>query len=134
MLGINLELSKGGADGEETRRRKDAIKLIDDPRRGNRNARQTMLKHKQAHGAGYMPTFPSEQEIAEAMEGFNDDHMVPAYGDGSQTTPSNWWAALGGYGAWIPNWNLPGQDEPQRTEQDICGPTIGQQARRPGTS
>ena len=40
--------------------------------------------------------------------------------------PTNWWAGLGGYGAWIPNWNLPGQDEPHRNEQDLCGPTIGQ--------
>ena len=73
-----------------------------------------------------MPTFPTEQEIDEAMEGFSDEYMVPAYGDGSQTTPTNWWAALGGFGAWIPNWNLPGQDEPHRSEIDIYGPTIGQ--------
>ena len=73
-----------------------------------------------------MPTFPTDQEIAEAMEGLEDDYMVPAYGDGSQTTPTNWWAALGGFGAWIPNWNPPGHDEPHRYEIDLLGPTIGQ--------
>ena len=61
LLGIDDELSKGGKDGDETRRRQKAIKLVRDPRRGNRNARQSMLKHKQAHGAGYMPTFPTDQ-------------------------------------------------------------------------
>ena len=52
--------------------------------------------------------------------------MIQVYGDGSLTTPTNWWAALGGFGAWIPNWNLPRQDEPHRSEQDLSGPTIGQ--------
>ena len=40
--------------------------------------------------------------------------------------PTNWRAALGGFGAWIPNWNLLGQDEPHRSEIDLYGPTIGQ--------
>lgn len=69
MLGINLELSEGGNDGDETIRRQKAARLINDPKRGNRNARQTMLKHKQAHGAGCMPTL---QEIEEAMEGYDE--------------------------------------------------------------
>ena len=54
-----------------------------------------MLKHKQAHGAGCMPTFPTEQEIAEAMEGYDDGQMVQAFGDGSLTTPQ-----IGGQ-AWV---------------------------------
>ena len=126
ILGVNLELRRGGEDGDETRRRKKAAKLIDDPKRGNRNARQTMLKHKQAHGSGCMPTFPTEQDINVAMEGHNEDHMIQAYGDGSMTTPTNWWAGLGGFGAWIPNWNLPGQEKEHRKEQDLHGPTLGQ--------
>ena len=96
-LGINLELSDGGNDCDETRRMEKAVKLIKDPMRGNRNARQTMLKHKQAHGVGCMPTFPTEQEIAEAMEGYEDGHMVQVYGDGSLTTPpigGQAWAAM----------------------------------------
>ena len=107
-------------------RKKEATKIIEHHKRGNRNARQTMLQQKQAHGSGCMPTFPTEQQIAEAMDGYDDDKMIQVYGDGSLTTPTHWWAALGGYGAWIPNWNLPGQDEPHRTEQNLCGPTIGQ--------
>ena len=109
LLGIDDELSKGGKDGDETRRREEATNLIDDRKRGNRNARQSMLKHKQAHGAGYMPTFPTDQEITEAMEGYSEDHLVPAYGDGSQTPPSNSWAALGGF------WSLDTKLGPSRT-------------------
>lgn len=61
LLGIDDELSKGGKGGDETRRRKEAIKLIEDPTRGNRNARQSILRHKQAHGAGFMPTIPPDR-------------------------------------------------------------------------
>ena len=125
MLGIDLDLTLGGVNGDETRRKKEATKLIDHHKRGNRNARHTMLQQKQAHGGGCMPTFPTEQETTEAMEGYADDQMIQVYGDGSLTTPTNWWVALGGFGARIPNWNLPGQDEPHRIEQDRCGPTIG---------
>ena len=102
------------------------MKIIDHLKRGNRNARQTMLQQKQAHGAGCMPSFPTEQQIAEAMEGYPEDSKIQVYGDGSLTTPTVWWAALGGYGAWIPDWNIGGQEEPHRYEQDLCGPTLGQ--------
>lgn len=116
MLGVDLDLTLRGLNGDEARIKKEATRIIDHHKRGNRNARQTMLQQQHARGAGCMPTFPTELEIAEAMEGYADDKMIQVYGDGSLTTPTNWWAALGGFRAWIPNWNLPGQDEPHRTE------------------
>ena len=50
MLGIELDLTLGGTNGDENRRKKEAAKIIDHHKRGNRNARQTMLQQKQAHG------------------------------------------------------------------------------------
>ena len=65
-----------------------------------------MLMYKEAHGSGIMPSFPTAAQIEEAMDGHHKAHMVPIFGDGSQTTPKTWWAALGGYGAWIPRWDV----------------------------
>ena len=39
MLGIDLDLSLGGVNGGENRRKKEATKFIDHHKRGNRNAR-----------------------------------------------------------------------------------------------
>ena len=50
LLGVSMELRTGGANGDITRGRQLATELIDDPQRGGRNARQTMLKHKMALG------------------------------------------------------------------------------------
>ena len=47
--------------------------------------------------------------------------LLDVYGDGSHTTPTKWWAALGGYGVWVPKW--PG-NEP--CEKNIAGGAIGQ--------
>ena len=85
-----------------------------------------MLMYKEAHGSGVMPSFPSEQQIAEAMEGHEPEYLVPVFGDGSQTTPETWWAALGGHGAWIPRWDRREEAMPHRGEEDMYGPTIGQ--------
>ena len=60
------------------------------------------------------------------MEGYAGDKKIQVYGDGSLTTPTVWWTALGGFGAWIPDWNVTGQEEAHRYEQDLCGPTVGQ--------
>ena len=57
-----------------------------------------MLMHKQAHGSGVDLDFPDANQIEEAMRGYDPEHMVPFYGDGCYTTPTKWWAALGGYG------------------------------------
>jgi len=64
-----------------------------------------MLKHKGAHGSGQDLKFPDAHEIEANMQGFPADHMVDVYGDGSLTSPTVWWAALGGYGVWKPKWN-----------------------------
>ena len=93
-----------------------------------------MLKHKQAHGAGYMPTFPSDHEIAEAMEGCNDDYMVPAYGDGSQTTPSNWWAALGGYVLGFQAGIYRDRTSRRDLNKTYADRQLAKLARRPGTN
>ena len=103
LLGVSTVLATAGTDADITRKRGKAMELIEDPERGRRNARQTILMHKGGHGTGVMPTFPSEQQITEAMKGFEAGHLVTAYGDGSHTSPKTWWAALGGYGAWIPD-------------------------------
>ena len=39
------------------------------------------------------------------MKDYDQGHKIHVYGDGSYTTPTKWWAAMGGYGVWIPNWN-----------------------------
>ena len=79
--------------------------VVEHPDRNGLNARQTMLKFKKAHGSGINLDYPDAAKIQEAMTGFDDNHKVPIYGDGSFTTPTKWWAALGGYGIWIPEWN-----------------------------
>ena len=85
-----------------------------------------MLMNEEAHGGGTTPDFPTSQQIKEAMEGHEETHMVPIYGDGSQTTPTNWWAALGGYGAWIPKWMSVMKAKQKDVKRDIMGPTIRQ--------
>ena len=60
------------------------------------------------------------------MHGFEDDVMIKIYGDGSLTNPTKWWAALGGYGVWIPAWNKQGEALPEREEASYYGPAIGQ--------
>lgn len=72
------------------------------------------------------PDFPDKHQIEEAMQGYEADHFVPIYGDGNLTTPRTLWAAVGGFGIWIPRWVLPGEELEQRKEEDSSGPTIGQ--------
>lgn len=43
------------------------------------------------------------------MTGYPENYNVEIYGDGSYTTPAVWWAALGGYGVWVPEWPSPTQ-------------------------
>ena len=63
-----------------------------------------MLKHKGAHGSGVNLTFPGSDEIEANMKGHPSDYKVNIYGDGSFTSPTVWWAALGGFGIWVPKW------------------------------
>ena len=60
-----------------------------------------MLMHKGGHGMGQTPIFPNQKEIEANMEGLEDDYYVNTYGDGSFTTPTKGWCALGGIGGWV---------------------------------
>ena len=93
-----MELHTPGTDAEQTRDRQEVLAIIEDPSVTNLNARQVMLKWKQAHGSGRGLEFPSEEQIREQMDGLPNDYYVPIFGDGSLTSPTKWWAALGGYG------------------------------------
>ena len=126
LLGLSLEMTTAGADGDITRKRNNAVELIEDPERGRKNARQTILMHKGGHGSGVMPDFPTSQQIEQAMEGHEPGHLVTAYGDGSHTSPKTWWAALGGYGTWVPRWDIQGESLPHRADEDSFGPALGQ--------
>jgi hypothetical protein len=80
-----------------------------------------MLKHKGAFGSGVPARFPNEEEIEDFMARHGLTEPVETYGDGSLTTPTLWWAALGGYGIWFPDWpETPGQEKGMR------GGAIGQ--------
>ena len=70
LLGVSMKLATAGADGDITRKRNKAVELIEDPERGRKNARQTILMHKGGHGTGVTPTFPPLQQIDVAMEGY----------------------------------------------------------------
>jgi len=100
LLGENRELHTPGSDGETTEERRAALEIIDDEEVQGYNARQMMLKHKNAHPPGY---------------------KVNIYGDGSYSTLTLWWAALGGFGVWMPERTSPDQavsdDSPGHFEQ-----------------
>ena len=78
-----------------------------------------MLMHKGAHGTGTNPTFPTQNQINENMEGHPVDFMVEVYGDGSFTTPIKRRAAVGGYGAWIKDWNQTGEEREMREKNKM---------------
>ena len=134
LLGQDMELHKGGKDAEEIAGREDARELLEDPENKNLNARQVVMKYKQAHGSGVDLAYPTKQEIDSHMEknGYDNQHLTTIYGDGSHTSPTNWWAALGGFGIWIP----PGQQhqrqhQPEAIRQGPCeeshfGAALGQ--------
>ena len=61
------------------------------------------------------------------MQGLPEDYKVNVYGDGSLTSPTLWWAALGGYGIWVPKWNDDGREHSNdREEASYYGPALGQ--------
>ena len=76
-----------------------------------------MLWLKEAHGSGTDLEFPTEDQIQEHMRGQPSEFMVTVYGDGSLTSPTKWWASLGGMGVWIKDW---------QHEKDISHAAIGQ--------
>jgi len=126
LLGINRTLHTPGTNAEETEKREMALEILEEPSRSRRNARRIMLEFKGAHGTGIDPDFPTEDQIKDNMQGHDDKFKVEVYGDGSYTTPTKWWAALGGQGAWVKDWNLPGEDKESRREEDIANPALGQ--------
>ena len=52
ILGIDRELHTPGADADQTEERQAALEISEDPALANLNARQLMLKCKEAHGSG----------------------------------------------------------------------------------
>ena len=51
-----------------------------------------------------------------------EDHYVEVFGDGSYTTPEKWWAAIGGMGVWMPDWNGEGESIEHRMETHVARP------------
>ena len=126
LLGVNMELHTPGKDQQSTDDRNLALEILAEPGHKWLNARQILLKIKQAHGSGVDLIFPTQAQIQEAMEGHGEDVQVRIYGDGSVTSPTKWWAALGGYGVWMPAWNENNQSDPKREEASYHGQAIGQ--------
>ena len=112
LLGYDDTLTKSGTNADITRAREETIDILKDPQVKGYNARQILLKLKEAHGAGVNLTFPDVDEINEHMTGYGEQEFIDIYGDGSLKNPRNWWAALGGRGVWIPEWNKPGEKHP----------------------
>ena len=126
LLGYDDELHRPGENSVETQDREEALKVSEQHERRGKNARQTFLMHKKGHGTGIDMEFPKESEIKDNMQGHHEQFYAPMFGDGSQTTPQNYWAALGGSGLWVPDWNAAGENEEQRREQNLAIPAIGQ--------
>ena len=129
LLGIDHSLDKLGPNADVTDEREQAIQIIQQGTAVGLNARQIMLTFKEANGSGTDPSdFPSFSDIDQNMAGHAPDYKADIFGDGSLTSPTVWWAALGGYGYWIPDWNLHGQRLADRMEQDHVGPALGQKS------
>ena len=60
------------------------------------------------------------------MRGYEPEHRVPISGDASYTTATKRWAALGGYGVWVPSWNRNAEVIEAREEKNYSGAVIGQ--------
>ena len=73
LLGVDIELHKPGDDQQKTDDRKQALAILEEPENRWLNARQMLLKIKQAHGSGINLTFPPQAQIDAAMEGYGED-------------------------------------------------------------
>ena len=60
------------------------------------------------------------------MQGHPSDYKINIYGDGSYTSPTVWWAALGGFGIWVPNWNTSTEHNTERETTSYHGAALGQ--------
>ena len=119
LLGGNLELHTPGSNRRKTDEREAAVEIIQDPEVDGYNARQVLLNHKAAHGSGNNPTFPEAEEIKTNMQDYPASYYVNIFGDGSYTSPTIWWAALGGYGVWMPEWISPNQAHCNGTHEEV---------------
>ena len=95
LLGKNMELHRGGENVDETQGREEAVEILQEPLINGRNARQTMLMHKQAHGSGVDLDFPAATQIEEALRGYELEHMVPFFGTAAIPHPPNGGQHLG---------------------------------------
>ena len=80
MLGENLELHTPGSDARKSEERQAALGISDDPDVEGYNARQIMLRHKEAHGSGQNVKFPGAEEIERNMQGYPEDYKVDIFG------------------------------------------------------
>ena len=118
-MGENRELHTPGSDARITQGRQAAVDILEDPEVDGLNARQLMLRHEAAHGSGSDLTYPDANAIDANMQDYPADFKVDVYGDGSYTTPTVWWVALGGFGVWMLEWISPNQamaNEPPGTD------------------
>ena len=126
LLGENLELHTPGSDARKTEERQAALEISDDPDVAGYNARQIMVKYKEAHGSGQDLDFPGVEEIEKNMQGHPEGYKVDIFGDGSHTSPTVWWVALGGYGVWVPDWNDGTEHSEDRETTSYYGVALGQ--------
>ena len=126
LLGKSSYLEQGAQNAKDQEARDQAKELTKEAKALGLNARQTMLKHKGAFGSGAPAKFPNEEEIEDFMARHGLTEPVETYGDGSLTTPTLWWAALGGYGIWIPT----GQQLLARRKACMGEPSVRPEARR----
>lgn len=109
FLGYDCEVRTPGINARITEQREVAVEICDNQELEGYNARQIMLKHTGAHGSGIDFTFPGSEEIEDNMKDHPRDYKVNVYGDGSFTSPTVWWVALGGFGIWVLKWQRPQQ-------------------------
>lgn len=126
LLDENLALHTPGSDARKTEERQAALEINEDPEVAGYNARQIMLKYKEAHGSGQDLDSPGAEEIERNMEGYPEGHKADIYGDGSHTSLTVWWAALGGHGIRVPDWNKGGEQSEDRETTSYHGAAIGQ--------
>ena len=72
------------------------------------------------------PQFPTTRQIDIQMQGSDQGFFAEIYGDGSVTDPTCWWAALGGFGSWMPKWNREEGQDPSQNEASAFGAAVGQ--------
>lgn len=72
--------------------------------------------------------YPDKDAVEKLMDAnhCDDQHFINVFGDGSQTDPTNWWAALGGFGIWLPTRAQQDPTGQAEQEESLYGPSLGQ--------